>query len=70
MSKKGINYIGKEEKIDCDELLDEIIAFQLKKMEKYENKGHLSEQSELAMQNMITLLKMRYIIEGNVHFDC
>lgn len=65
-----IKKIENKEEFDCDELLDEVIAFQLKKMQKYENKGHLSEDSELAMQNMITLLKMRYIIKGIVNFDC
>ena len=61
--------IENKEKIDCDELLDEIIAFQLKKMEKYENKGRLSENSELVIPEygFVNIKRLKIF---NVHFDC
>ena len=43
-----------------NEILDACIAFQIRKMNNFDKERLLSEASEQAMENLITLLKMRY----------
>lgn len=47
-----------------NEILDAVIAFQIKKMENFDKERLLSEASEQAMKNLITLLEMRYNNKG------
>lgn len=54
-----IQKLENNEKVKNKEILDELITFQLKKMEKYDEEYLLNEASEEAMKNMIELLKMR-----------
>lgn len=58
--KKVYTKLGNKEKVATDDILDEIIAFQLKKMEKHDKQSVLTEASEKAMENFIELLKLRY----------
>jgi len=56
---KIIEKLENNEKVKNEEILDELITFQLKKMEKYDDQYLLNDASEEAMKNMIELLKMR-----------
>ena len=59
-----INKLYNNENISSNEILDELIAFQLKKMEKDSKQRLLSEASEQAMENMIELINIRYNRKG------
>ena len=54
-----IQNLENNEKVKNEEILDDLITFQLKKIEKYDEEYLLNEASEEAMKNMIELLKMR-----------
>ena len=62
--KETINKLYNNEKIETNEILDKIIAFQLNKMEKHNARYFLSEASEQAMENLIELLNIRYNRKG------
>ena len=59
-----INKLYNNEDIITNEILDKLIAFQLKKMEEDNKQRLLSEASEQAMENMIELINMRYSRKG------
>lgn len=59
-----INKLYNNENISSNEILDKLIAFQLKKMEKDSKQRLLSEASEQAMENMIELINIRYNRKG------
>lgn len=59
-----MNKLYKNEEVTTNEILDKLIAFQLKKMEEYSRQRLLSEASEQAMENMIELINMRYSRKG------
>lgn len=59
-----INKLYNNENISSNEILDNLIAFQLKKMEKDSKQRLLSEASEQAMENMIELINIRYNRKG------
>ena len=59
-----INKLYNNENISSNEILDKLIAFQLKKMEKNSKQRLLSEASEQAMENMIELINIRYNRKG------
>lgn len=59
-----INKLYKNEEVTTNEILDKIIAFQLKKMEEHMQQSLLSEASEKAMENMIELINIRYSRKG------
>lgn len=58
--KELINKLYNNQQVETNEILDKLIAFQLKKMEKHANQRLLSEASEQAMENMIELINIRY----------
>ena len=62
--KEVINKLYNNEDITTNEILDNVIAFQLKKMEKDNKQRLLSEASEHAMENMIELINIRYSGKG------
>ncbi|WP_292601368.1 hypothetical protein [Methanobrevibacter sp. UBA212] len=62
--KELINRLYNTEDISTNEILDKLIAFQLKKMEDHRQQRLLSEASEQAMENMIELINMRYDKKG------
>lgn len=59
-----INKLYNNEDITTNEILDKLIAFQLKKMEEDSKQRLLSEASEHAMENMIELIHIRYSGKG------
>lgn len=62
--KEMINKLYNNEDITTNDILDKLIAFQLKKMEEDRKQRLLSEASEQAMENMIELINMRYERKG------
>ena len=62
--KELINRLYNTEDISTNEILDKLIAFQLKKMEDHRQQRLLSEASEQAMENMIELINIRYNRKG------
>jgi len=62
--KEMINKLYNNEDMSTNEILDKLIAFQLKKMEKHSKQRLLSEASEQAMENMIKLINIRYNRKG------
>lgn len=62
--KELINRLYNTEDISTNEILDKLIAFQLKKMEEHRQQSLLSEASEQAMENMIELINIRYDRRG------
>lgn len=59
-----INKLYNNEDISSNEILDKLIAFQLKKMRDDSKQRLLSEASEQAMENMIELINIRYNRKG------
>ena len=62
--KELINKLYNNEDISSNEILDKLIAFQLKKMRDDSKQRLLSEASEQAMENMIELINIRYNRKG------
>lgn len=62
--EKLVNKLYNNEDISTNEILDKLIAFQLKKMEEDRKERLLSEASEQAMKNMIELINMRHNSKG------
>ena len=52
--------LNNDQFLGANEILDNIIAFQIKKMYKHDKQRILSESSEKAMENLIKLLEIRY----------
>ncbi len=52
--------LNNDQFLGTNEILDNIIAFQIKKMYKHDEQRILSESSEKAMENLIKLLEIRY----------
>ena len=59
-----IKKLYNNEDIRTNDILDKLIAFQLKKMEEHRQQRLLSEASEQAMENMIELINIRYNRKG------
>ena len=52
--------LNNDQFLGTNEILDNIIAFQIKKMYKHDKQRILSKSSEKAMENLIKLLEIRY----------
>lgn len=59
--KELINKLCNNEQVEINEILDKLIAFQLKKMVEDSSQRLLSEESEQAMKNMMELINIRYL---------